>query len=363
MSAREAAVRAFRERYGDEPEGVAFAPGRVNLIGEHVDYNDGLVLPMPVAQGTAVAWERTDEDAVEILAADMPADDRFSLMHPVPPDTIDWRSYCRGMVAFAPVKPLRGPRMAVAGDLARGVGLSSSASLCVAIGRALADAVGTTPDPVALAQAAQRAEHEFAGVACGIMDQMAVAAGGPGEAMLLDCRDLSYRAVVIPDDWAVLVVSSGVTRGLVEGEYNLRREQCAEAARLLGVRSLREVPPGALHGIRLPDSIDRRARHVVSEITRVREAEKALLEGDMHALSGILRDGHASLRDLFEVSVPAVDVLVDRLQDVLGDDGGARMTGAGFGGSVVVVARRPVARRLIDELGKSATAVYGLASG
>ncbi|MGX7952894.1 galactokinase [Tsuneonella sp. HG249] len=360
MTAMERAEQAFRAHYGTAPDGVTFASGRVNLIGEHVDYNDGLVLPMPIAQGTAVAWGLAAGQEVELFAEDMGEADSFPLTHPARPPQTDWRSYCRGMVANAPFALGTGCRLAIAGDMPRGGGLSSSASLCIAVGRALAAVSGGLADAVPLALAAQRSEHEFAGVSCGIMDQMAIAAGRSGEAMMLDCRDLSYVHVQIPRDWAVVVVDSGITRGLVEGEYNARRSECAEAASLLGVASLRDATPEMVEQAHLPPVIERRARHVVDEIARVRRLVGALRANDIGELTDVMREGHASLRDNFEVSVPGVDRLVDRLQALLGAKGGARMTGAGFGGSIVVVAERETATRILSEIEAPVIGVLGV---
>lgn len=360
MTAIERAQRAFRAHFGHAPDDVVFASGRVNLIGEHVDYNDGLVLPMPIAQGTAVAWKRAPGTQVEIFAADMGAADRFPLLHPTRPPETDWRSYCRGMVANAPFALQTGCQFAIAGDMPRGGGLSSSASLCIAVGRALAAVSGEGAEAVPLALAAQRSEHDFAGVACGIMDQMAIAAGRQGEAMMLDCRDLTIRHAPIPQNWAVLVVDSGITRGLVEGEYNARRAECAEAAARLGVASLRDVTPDMLEGANLPAAIERRARHVVEEMTRVSRLVAALRGRDIGELAEVMRAGHASLRHQFEVSVPGVDRIVDELQALIGDRGGARMTGAGFGGSVVVVAEQDAALAVIAKAKTALTIVQGV---
>ena len=325
----------FCAAFGTEPVGTVFAPGRVNLIGEHVDYNDGLVLPMPLAVGTAVAYGPADNAAVEVVALDFDqARDRFVPHAVAPHGPADWRSYVRGMACGAP----GGVRLAIAGSIPRGSGLSSSASLCVAVGRALALARGEAePAPRAIALAAQRAEHEWAGVRCGIMDQMAVAAGQDGHALLIDCRTLDTRQVPLPQGWAVLVVQSGVVRGLVDGHYNARRADCEAAAQALGVVSLREVDAARLATARLDPQIARRAAHVVSEIARVETAVAALEGGDLAALGAVLRASHASLRDLFEVSVPPVDRLVDVLNAAIGKQGGARMTGGGFGGAVVAV--------------------------
>ncbi len=332
---KEKAANLFAARFGSAPQGVSFAPGRVNLIGEHVDYNDGLVLPMPVREGTAAAWSKGDVDRFEVVAADFGQEDRFPLA-PEKPGTIDWRSYVRGMIVSCGLAR-SGLRMVITGDLSRGSGLSSSASLCIAVGRALADAVGADPGPADLAKAAQRTEHEWAGVACGIMDQMAVAAGQAGHAMLLDCRDLSFEQREVPQDWAVAVTESGVSRGLVDGEYNTRRRQCEAAAAALGIGSVRDASVHQVEASALDGVTRQRALHVVAEIARTRAAAAALAARDLAAFGEILRAGHASLRDLFEVSVPAVDTVVDELQQAIGPMGGARMTGGGFGGAVVAV--------------------------
>lgn len=331
------AVGAFASRFGMEPQGVAFAPGRVNLIGDHVDYNDGIVLPMPLESGTAIAWDRSPS-GFEVFAADLARDDRFETTAVDKPRQAGWRSYVRGMAALwpAPLPPLR---MAIAGDLPRGMGLSSSASLCIAIGRAFLATTGDRMDPRELARLAQRVEHEFAGVKCGIMDQMVVAAGERDHAMLLDCRDLSYRNIEVPTDWWIDVVDSGMQRGLVDGAYNARRQECEEAAQQLGIANLRDAKPEDLDRLE-PGSMERkRARHVVGEIARTRDAARLLEAADLPAFGAALNASHASLRDDFEVSRPRVDRLVDKLQREIGSQGGARMTGGGFGGAIVRVAR------------------------
>jgi galactokinase len=340
MSPSERARAGFVRHFGHAPAGVVFAPGRVNLIGEHVDYNDGLVLPMPIAAGTAVAWS-PGEKAIEAIALDFGDEqDRFVCGTVSPHWPADWRSYVRGMAASQASQgfPSGGARLAIAGSIPRGSGLSSSASLCVGLGRALAAAMGAEAPPArTLALAAQSAEHDWAGVNCGIMDQMAVAAGEPGAALLIDCADLSVRPVPLPDDWAVLIVQSGVTRGLVDGHYNQRRRDCEAAARTLGVDTLREASVDLIAVAELDPLVRRRARHVVGEIARVEAAVTAIERADLAALGELLRASHASLRDDFEVSVPAVDSLVDVLGAAIGTDGGARMTGGGFGGAVVAV--------------------------
>ena len=334
---REGFIRTF----GHEPDGVVFAPGRVNLIGEHVDYNDGLVLPMPISAGTAVAWSAQGGGRVDAIALDLDgARDAFTLGEPAPHHPADWRSYLRGMPAEMAACGLTagGAKLAIAGSIPRGSGLSSSASLCIALGRALQAAASAPPASARdLARAAQAAEHNWAGVHCGIMDQMAVAAGEPGSALLLDCRDLTTEVVPLPADWAVLIVQSGVRRGLVDGHYNQRRRDCEAAVAALDLPSLREASADLIEVADLNPVVRRRARHVVTEIARTRTAEAAIRAGDLPALGRVFAASHASMRDDFEITVPAVDALVAALAQAIGEQGGARMTGGGFGGAVVAV--------------------------
>ena len=345
----EKAVSVFVQRFGEEPAGTVFAPGRVNLIGEHVDYNEGLVLPMPVREGTAIAWSVQKQSVIDVVAADLDESSRFDPASPVATGGTGWESYIRGMAAHAQETP-PGMRLLVTGNLPRGSGLSSSASLCIAAGKAFAAAANVQLDAVSLAKAAQRTEHEYAGVACGIMDQMAVAAGQASHAMLLDCRDLSFRHVRLPAEWAVVIVESGVKRGLVDGEYNTRRQQCEAAAHKLGVPSLRDAIADDLCAAELTEVEKKRARHVIEEIARVKLAVDAIEQGDLGAMGEILRSGHGSLRDRFEVSVPALDTLVDELNSAIGHRGGARMTGAGFGGAAVAVLERDRAAWLTERI-------------
>ena len=339
----------FARTFGHAPDGVVFAPGRVNLIGEHVDYNDGLVLPMPISAGTAVAWSAQGGGRIDAIALDLDsARDAFMLGEAAPHQPADWRSYLRGMPAEMAARGLAagGAKLAIAGSIPRGSGLSSSASLCIALGRAVQAAASAPPaTPRDLARAAQAAEHNWAGVHCGIMDQMAVAAGEAGSALLLDCRDLATRTVPLPADWAVLIVQSGVRRGLVDGHYNQRRRDCEAAVAALAVPSLREASLALVEAADLDPVVRRRARHVVTEIARTEAAVAAIGAGDLAALGRLFAASHASMRDDFEISVPAVDALVASLTAVIGREGGARMTGGGFGGAVVaVLAAREVPR-------------------
>lgn len=339
----------FGRAFGHEPQGVVFVPGRVNLIGEHVDYNGGMVLPMPISAGTAIAWGRSADPVIEAVALDLDeARDRFVPNTVSAHQPVDWRSYLRGTASalIAQEESAAGIRLAIAGSIPRGSGLSSSASVCVAVGRALFAAMGREASAEAFALAAQRAEHEWAGVRCGIMDQMAVSAGQRGSALLLDCADLTFRNIALPDEWAVMIVQSGVRRGLVDGHYNRRREDCEAAAQALDVPTLRQACPDGLNRTGLDPVVKRRARHVIEEIARVDEAAGAIAAGDIARMGALMRASHASLRDLFEVSEPNVDRLVDVLNAAIGDHGGARMTGGGFGGAVVAIMPRPMVARV-----------------
>lgn len=357
MSARDNAAVLFSQSFGGQPEAVAFAPGRVNLIGDHVDYNDGFVLPMPLTVGTAVAWRPRADRHVVVRAADF--DDgpyQFGLSD-VPPVRSGWHSLVHGMVALMQDEtPLaHGLDLLITGDLPRGAGLSSSASLCIAIGRAVAAAANRDDLPAArMALVAQQVEHRFAGVACGIMDQMVIAAGDPASAMLLDCRSLAHERVDLPSDWSVLIVQSGVRRELVDGAYNERRQQCESAARKLGVASLRDISADAADYSGLEPLEARRARHVVSEIERTRAAADAIRSGAIGVLGALLRAAHASMRDDFEASHPEVDRLVDHLNLAIGPDGGARMTGGGFGGAIVAICRNQDTSRVLAAIDASA---------
>lgn len=340
MTAADRAAQALRAVGDVPPDGIAFAPGRVNLIGEHVDYNDGLVLPMPLSLGTYVAWVRVEEPGVTVVAADFPDEPYSFQLAAAPPIEDGWHSLVRGMVHLlhAGEEFEGGLALAIAGDLPRGSGLSSSASLCIAVGRAVvASGLVAAIAPERMALIAQQVEHRFAGVACGIMDQMVIAAGEPGAAMLLDCRDLSHSPVPLPEEWSVVVIESGVVRELVEGAYNERRAQCASAARKLGVASLRNVVPAAMDLSPLDPVEARRARHVILEIERTAGTAAAIARGDIETVGVLLREGHASMRDQFEASHPEVDRQVEALGAIIGPRGGARMTGGGFGGAIVAV--------------------------
>ncbi len=355
----------FDAAFAGAPDLIARAPGRVNLIGEHTDYNDGFVLPMAIGPQTMVAARARGDGIINLIAADLDKQTSFDVRGDIQPDAQSpWSNYVRG-VAFAlraDGLALRGADMMIAGNVPQGAGLSSSASLEVASGLALATLDGQGDyDRNKLALAGQRAEHEFAGCNCGIMDQLVSARGQAGHALMLDCRSLETQAVPMPDDVAVMIVHSGVQRGLVDGEYNMRRAQCEAAASHYGVAALRDVDRNMLEAGKsgLDETSYRRARHIISENARVLAAAQALVAGDLVTLGQLMAQSHASMRDDFEITVPPIDHLASALQLAIGDQGGARMTGGGFGGAVVGI----MPRAMVDQVEAQIRADYNAPDG
>ena len=335
---------AFERSFQGAPDMLVQAPGRVNLIGEHTDYNDGFVLPCAIDFHTLVAARARSDRIVRVVALDY-ADqlDEFSLDTPiVPREDAPWANYVRGVVQMllAHGVALGGADLALVGNVPQGAGLSSSASLEVAVGQAFKGLYrlnGLSPTDLALI--AQRAENQFVGCNCGIMDQLISARGQQGHALLIDCRSLHTQAVPMPQDMAVMIIHSRVRRGLVESEYNTRRAQCEQAARHYGVAALRDLTVAQLQaGSQGLDAVAyRRARHVVTENQRTVDAAAALAAHDMRVMGQLMAQSHVSMRDDFQITVPAIDALVDITQNTIGPEGGARMTGGGFGGCVVAL--------------------------
>jgi galactokinase len=349
----------FARHFDAPPTLVVRAPGRVNLIGEHTDYNDGFVLPCAIDYQTLVAVRPRSDRTVRVVAADAgDAIDEFRLDHAITQRTdAPWANYVRGVAVMLQERGLvlRGAEMAIAGNVPQGAGLSSSAALEVAVAQAFKSLHGLNDLSLTdLALIAQRAENRFVGCQCGVMDQLISARGEQGHALLIDCRSLHTQAVPLPEDLAVVIVESRVTRGLVGSEYNLRREQCEAAARHCGVKALRDLdlPTLASRANGFDATVYRRARHVITENARTVEAAQALAANHLPRLGELMAQSHVSMRDDFEITVPALDQLVALLQSVIGTQGGARMTGGGFGGcavallpqSMVATVREAVAR-------------------
>jgi galactokinase len=343
------------------------APGRVNLIGDHTDYNDGFVLPAALDRQIAVAATAREDSLVNVYALDFNRWDRFDLQKEVVPlGENSWGNYIRGMAwsLLGEGCQLRGMDAAVAGDIPIGAGLSSSAAIEVAAGYAMLQLSHGNLDRKSLALAAQKAENEFVGMRCGIMDQYISCMGQCNHALLIDCRSLDYRTVPLPAGALIVIVDSGVHRGLVGMEYNERRSECETAAAHFGVRALRDVASQAFEkrAHELSATVRRRARHVISENHRTVSAAAALAADDLQTVGNLMVASHASLRDDFEVSCPELDLLVEI---ALGVNGvyGARLTGAGFGGSMVALVQSEaagdltaaIARRYRPAAGRQAT--------
>ncbi len=361
-----AAVHArFVELFSTEPRLFA-APARVNLIGEHTDYNDGWVLPMAIDRRTVVAAAPRSDRRVRVHSISMGSDAELSLDAPAPGRRGNWLDYVEGMarVLDAGGHRLAGADLVIGSDIPLGAGLSSSAALEVAVGLSLLGVSGLSIPPRELALAGRRAEHEFVGTMCGVMDQLVVALGRADHALLIDCRSLD--ASLIPLDLpgaAVIVCDTGVKHELASSAYNERRAQCGQAIEALqktspGVLSLRDVSAEALARGTLPDLLRRRARHVVTENARTLAAASALRAGQMEAMGALMFASHASLRDDYQVSAPELDTLVSAAAQI---DGvyGARMTGGGFGGCVVGLVAADAALRILQDLAERFAREHG----
>ncbi len=328
----------FEQLFGHAPAVVADAPGRVNLIGEHTDYNGGFVLPVAVPQRTRVELAPRDDHTARLVSAGVePHAVDFVLGEEVRRGS--WIDYVQGVVvALRERCRVLGFDARVSSNLPVGSGLSSSAALEVSLLRALRAAFDLALDDVTIAQVAQRAENDFVGAPVGIMDPMASSLASEDAALFLDTETLAFEHVRLPDDIELVVIDSGVTHSHATGEYATRRNECARAAALLGVRNLGVVHDPAVASS-LPAPLDRRARHVVTENARVVEAVTAMRAGDVGRLGLLFDASHASLRDDFEVTTPDTDRLV---RIARGQPGvlGARMTGGGFGGAIVALAMR-----------------------
>lgn len=346
---KEKALEAFRERFGGEPEFVVRAPARVNLIGEHTDYNDGYVLPLAIERATWLAGRRTDAATVTLESADF--DERREISLPVDRgqeqqgadnDGTDWGEYLRG-VAWA--MRSRYPRLegwegVSLSDIPIGAGLSSSASFELAVAGAFAAAGGLNWDARRMSLLCHKAEVEWVGVNCGLMDHLASAEGRADHALLIDCRSLESRPIPLPEGVVVVILDTGKSRTLAGSAYNERRAQCEEAARLLGVVSLRDAAMPGWENARgkMPPLLAKRAKHVISENGRTLRAAKAMEAGDTQLLGELMNKSHESLRADYEVSCRELDAIVAGARAAPGCVG-ARMTGAGFGGCAVALVR------------------------
>jgi len=337
--------QVFCERFGSRPSAVARAPGRVNLIGEHTDYNEGFVLPMAINRAIWIAFRERGDQQVLCHSLDFGETLCFSLDH-YQKETIGWGEYIKGS-AWALQEDgyqLQGWQGVLAGDIPIGAGLSSSAAMEIATLKVFAWLSHLDWEVTQIAHLGQRAENGWVGVNCGIMDQMISAGGRAGHGLLIDCRSLETRAIPLPLQTVVAVLDTGTRRGLVDSAYNERRRQCETAAQFFGVQALRDVSFAHLDTGKpgLDATVFRRARHVIGENERTLQAAEAMQQGDALRLGELMDASHASLRDDFEVSSEELNRMVEMARS---EEGclGARMTGAGFGGCAVALVQENVA--------------------
>jgi len=360
--------RRFAEIFGEEPAAVVRAPGRVNLIGEHTDYNDGYVLPVAIDRSVLVAAAPRDDQQVVIHALDFDESVEFSLDDIRPDQAQTWSNYQRGVAYFLEERgfELPGLNAVVVGDVPIGSGLSSSAAVEVSMAYTWQVLADFKLSRVELALLCQRAENEFVGMNCGIMDQFVSALGQRDHALLIDCRSLDYQPVPLPPGAAVVVADTMKRRGLVDSEYNTRRQECEEGVRILQrylpeVRSLRDVSVDQFKAQSSKLKIQKvrqRCRHVIYENERVLKSVAALRAGDLAAFGRLMNASHVSLRDDYQVSCAELDIMVEAAWKV---DGvyGSRMTGAGFGGCTVSL----VAEEAIEDFRAQVAAAYEEATG
>ncbi|KNX39034.1 galactokinase [Luteipulveratus halotolerans] len=360
---QDSVLASFRSEFGASPDGFWFAPGRVNLIGEHTDYNDGFVLPMALPLGTVAAVRRRDDGVLRVHSAEARETRTITLSEVAPGGDLGWLSYVAGVAWAAGEQGLDVPGFDISleANLLQGAGLSSSASLSCVTAKAWSDLAEWGLDGDAIAALGRTAENEIAGAPTGVMDQLASVHGRAGHAMKIDTRSIDVEQ--IPFDLAaqglsLLVVDSRAPHALVDGEYAERRASCREAALMLGVPALRDVPLDGLDetlGRMKSDLLRRRARHIITDSARVLEVSGLMQDGgDVRRIGPLLNDSHASMRDDFEITVPQVDVLQEAL--VSAGAHGARMTGGGFGGSVIALVDAGSEDWIIEAAHQAATA-------
>ena len=343
MSLKDKTQTLFAEKFGYPATHVIQAPGRVNLIGEHTDYNDGFVLPCAIDYQTVISCAPRTDRQVRVIAADYDNQiDQFSLdTSIVAHDTQQWSNYVRGVVKHLQKRnnAFGGADLVISGNVPQGAGLSSSASLEVAVGTVFQQLYQLPLDGAQIALNGQEAENQFVGCNCGIMDQLISALGKKDHALLIDCRSLDTKAVSMPDGVAVVIINSNFKRTLVGSEYNTRREQCETGARFFQQPALRDVTLEQFNAVanELDPIVAKRVRHVLTENARTVEAASALEKGDLLRMGQLMAESHASMRDDFEIPVPQLDTLVEIVKATIGDKGGVRMTGGGFGGCIVAL--------------------------
>lgn len=343
MTPQQLSQQKFNEHYGYNPEKNVFAPGRVNIIGEHTDYNDGFVMPCAINYGMAVSFAKRNDSIWRVYAIDINEQDEFDLSQDFTQSEHKWANYVRGVVKYIQEQCpefKQGADLVMTSDVPMSSGLSSSAALEISIGKTC-QVLGNLP--LSLAQIAligQKAENKFVGANCGNMDQLTSALGQKDHLIMIDCRSLEITPTPVPQGYSIAIINSNVKHDLVTGEYNSRRQECEQAAKFFGVKALRDVTPEQFHARENElkaesELVYKRAKHVVYEDQRVLDAVAALKANDMVKLGQLMGESHDSMRDDFEITIPEIDYLVELAQVAIGKNGGARMTGGGFGGCIV----------------------------
>ncbi|MBT79490.1 MAG: galactokinase [Alteromonadaceae bacterium] len=350
-------MSAFEAAFGSSPAVTVQAPGRVNLIGEHTDYNEGFVFPAAINFGTWLTASPRNDRVIDVVALDYDGQrNTFSLDNIEHVKEASWSNYIRGVckVLLTRYPDLKGADVVVTGNVPQGAGLSSSASFEVAIVKMFKALYNLDINGVEAALLGQKAENTFVGCSCGIMDQLISAMGKKDSAMLLDCRSLAIQHTPIPDKYSIVIINSNVKRGLVDSEYNVRRQQCEAAAEALGVKSLREADMAMLDAAKdkMTEVVYRRARHIITENIRTLAMFDALNEDRTADVSELMAASHASMRDDFEITVKPIDTLVEIVGDVIGQQGGVRMTGGGFGGCVVALVPKNLLSQVEEAVNK-----------
>ena len=358
-------TKAFNDVFHYAPTHIIQAPGRVNLIGEHTDYNDGFVLPSAINYQAIVAAKPRDDQQVNVISVDYNnAQDSFSLAEPIVATEQDWANYIRGVVKHLQLRgyQFNGADIAISGNVPQGAGLSSSAALEVVIGQTFKELFGLSISQQDIALNGQEAENHFVGCNCGIMDQLISAEAKKDHALLIDCRSLETTPVSLPQGMSIVIVNSNKKRGLVDSEYNTRREQCEAAAQFFGVNALRDVTIDMFKAREneLDEMTAKRARHVITENDRTVAAATAMQNNDISTLQRLMAESHASMRDDFEITVPEIDSLVAIIKGVVGEQGGVRMTGGGFGGCVVSIVPDAMVEQVIATVEKDYPEKTGL---
>jgi len=364
LNIRERTRQVFREYYGKDPQFLAAAPGRVNILGEHVDYNDGFVLPTAIDRATYLAFSPTKNGKYRIFAMDFGQISQFdnpSIREKVDCEKkqlSDWAMYPAG-VAWALLDEgleVAGMDAVFCSDVPRGAGLSSSASVEMAFAMAWQTLGNWEIPPMHRALLGKKAENRYVGVNCGIMDQFASACGIADQLLYLDCRSLDWKTIGLPKEYSIVIADTSIRRELTGGEYNNRKQACDQAVEILSryilnVRSLRDVSRAAFEEFqdRLPDPVNKRARHVVEEIERTIKAVQLLERGNVIDFGELMFQAHASLRDLYEVSTPQLDTMVEIARNQPGCVG-SRLTGAGFGGCTVSIVKQDQADDFCNEV-------------